>query len=106
MAKTAKASDAASPSPSVVSMGGVNSMTASRADQQAAAAKKHITKMTIERAANKGYSVTHHYDDYSSSKPHVFTRDQFHSHMAPHLRRHLNAPKEVGASGEVEKAGE
>lgn len=74
-------------------------MTASRSAR--GSKTRHISRMEIEPSANKGLTIRHHYasgpdQPYMEPKAHVFTRDQFHSHVVPHMARHLGVPKGEG----------
>lgn len=92
----AKSVAAATPMP-----GGGLRMEASRAAR--APKKHHIDHISIHKAKG-GVTVRHHHaytpgmGQSAPDKDHVFTNDQFDSHLVPHMRRHLGM-KKADASG-------
>lgn len=88
-------------------VGGGLRMEASRSER--APKKRHIDHVSIHKAKG-GVTVRHHHTympgvGSEPDKDHVFTNDQFHSHLVPHLQRHLGMKKaDDAAVGESAKA--
>ena len=83
-------------------IGGGEQVTMSGAERRKASGKKHIREMRILPAKNKGLTIEHHFasgpdQPYQEPESHVFSKDQFHSHVIPHIAKTLGMPKAAPA---------
>jgi hypothetical protein len=84
-------------------IGGGEQVTMSGAERRKASGKKHIREMRILPAKNKGLTIEHHFasgpdQPYQEPESHVFAKDQFHSHVIPHIAKTLGMPKVAPAA--------
>lgn len=79
--------------------GGAVSVGVDRASHTPVA--KHIKRISVERAANGGYSVQHDYQhgngQYHEPATHVFGKDE-HEGVMTHIRKHLGINKVTSAA--------
>jgi len=71
--------------------------------------RKSLKRMSIERAANGGYSVEHHYAQdgmgpYQDSTTHAFGADD-HQALLDHVKKHLGINRKMAAAAPPEAEG-